>query len=218
MVDYNNFAKTFSQSRKNMKWAEISYFLSCIWDDFEDKNIIDIWCGSGRLLWYLIEKWVWEKQYIWYDLSAGLLQEAKKDYPEYNFVQWDMKQISQKIHTKLDYVFLLASFHHLDCIDDRINVMQQIYDSMNSWATLYMTNWSLESELNQQKYSSSKISQSENKWGSSDFSIKIWDSTRYYHSFSLTELEHIFSTVWFDIIENREFDNQRNIISILKKQ
>jgi hypothetical protein len=27
-VDYNNFAKTFSKSRKNMKWEEIDYFLS----------------------------------------------------------------------------------------------------------------------------------------------------------------------------------------------
>jgi len=28
MVDYNDFAKTFSQSRKNMKWEEITYFLT----------------------------------------------------------------------------------------------------------------------------------------------------------------------------------------------
>jgi len=27
-VDYNDFAKTFSNSRKNLKWEEIDYFLS----------------------------------------------------------------------------------------------------------------------------------------------------------------------------------------------
>jgi hypothetical protein len=27
-VDYNNFATTFSNSRKNMKWEEIDYFIS----------------------------------------------------------------------------------------------------------------------------------------------------------------------------------------------
>jgi hypothetical protein len=27
-VDYNDFAKTFSNSRKKMKWEEIDYFLS----------------------------------------------------------------------------------------------------------------------------------------------------------------------------------------------
>jgi hypothetical protein len=30
MVDYNNFAKTFSKSRKNMKWLEMEYFLEKI--------------------------------------------------------------------------------------------------------------------------------------------------------------------------------------------
>jgi hypothetical protein len=28
MVDYNKFAKTFSNSRKNMKWEEIDYFMN----------------------------------------------------------------------------------------------------------------------------------------------------------------------------------------------
>ena len=28
MVDYNNFAKTFSKSRKNMKWLEMEYFMN----------------------------------------------------------------------------------------------------------------------------------------------------------------------------------------------
>jgi hypothetical protein len=27
-VNYNDFAKTFSNSRKNMKWEELEYFLS----------------------------------------------------------------------------------------------------------------------------------------------------------------------------------------------
>jgi len=41
LVDYNNFAKTFSQSRKNMKWEEIEYFLEKI--DFNDElKFLDI--------------------------------------------------------------------------------------------------------------------------------------------------------------------------------
>jgi hypothetical protein len=29
-TDYNNFAKTFSSSRKNMKWEELEYFFSLL--------------------------------------------------------------------------------------------------------------------------------------------------------------------------------------------
>jgi len=41
MVDYNNFAKTFSESRKNMKWPEMEYFLESIPED-QNINILDI--------------------------------------------------------------------------------------------------------------------------------------------------------------------------------
>jgi hypothetical protein len=40
MVDYNNFAKTFSSSRKNMKWEEIDYFLENY--DISEKYIFDV--------------------------------------------------------------------------------------------------------------------------------------------------------------------------------
>ena len=40
MVNYDNFAKTFSDSRKNMKWEEIEYFLEKY--DLADKNILDV--------------------------------------------------------------------------------------------------------------------------------------------------------------------------------
>lgn len=46
-VEYNNFAKTFAASRKNMKWEELEYFFSCI---DGDENILDIACGGGRFL------------------------------------------------------------------------------------------------------------------------------------------------------------------------
>jgi cyclopropane fatty-acyl-phospholipid synthase-like methyltransferase len=49
MVDYNNFAKTFSKSRKNMKWLEMEYFMEKL--DFSDTTkILDIGCGNGRFL------------------------------------------------------------------------------------------------------------------------------------------------------------------------
>jgi len=41
-MDYNNFAKTFSNSRKNMKWEEIDYFLEFINKNSLDKKNISI--------------------------------------------------------------------------------------------------------------------------------------------------------------------------------
>lgn len=61
-----------------------------------------------------------------------------------------------------------------------------------------MTNWALESDINREKYASSKIPRrdnsrmvSEKSFASSDFQIKIGAFHRYYHSFTLEELEYI---------------------------
>jgi hypothetical protein len=40
-VNYNNFSKTFSQSRKNMKWEEIEYFLETL-QNKQDITILDV--------------------------------------------------------------------------------------------------------------------------------------------------------------------------------
>jgi cyclopropane fatty-acyl-phospholipid synthase-like methyltransferase len=45
MVDYNNFAKTFSKSRKNMKWLEMEYFLEKL-NFTNDIKILDVGCGN----------------------------------------------------------------------------------------------------------------------------------------------------------------------------
>jgi hypothetical protein len=87
----------------------------------------------------------------------------------------------------------------------------------NDWI-IFMTNWALESDLNREKYKDSKISGSTNEFWSSDFNIKIWEFSRFYHSFNLKELEHLVYQNGFELIENREFEWGKNIISVMKKK
>jgi len=41
-VNYDNFAVTFSNSRNNMKWEEIEYFLEKYSNFIDGKKILDI--------------------------------------------------------------------------------------------------------------------------------------------------------------------------------
>jgi hypothetical protein len=43
-VDYDKFAKTFSNSRKNMKWEEIDYFLDKFLKNNKDFSVLDVGC------------------------------------------------------------------------------------------------------------------------------------------------------------------------------
>jgi len=214
-VDYNNFAKTFSKSRKNMKWEEIDYFISFLeWE--KNISILDIWCGNWRFLKFLKENNINFKKYLWVDLSKWLLEEAKREHQENNFLNLNMLNIG-KINEEFNNIFFIASFHHLDNLEDRLNVLRKAYDLLEVWAKIFMTNWALNSELNKEKYKNSIIKDSKNKFGSLEYNIKIWEFDRYYHCFDLSELEYLFKEVWFEIIENRLFDNKRNFISILRK-
>ena len=125
-VDYNIFAKSFAKSRKNMNWEEIEYFFSFL--TWIDDEILDIGCGSGRFL-ELYRKCFWHLpyKYLWVDLSQWLLDEAKKMFPDQKFIQWNMLDINWIIEEEsFNNIFLIASFHHLENIEDRVKVLQQI--------------------------------------------------------------------------------------------
>lgn len=214
-TDYNNFSKTFSSSRKNMKWEE----LECFFSQLGEWNILDIWCGSGRLLeQYNLYFQKLPEKYLWVDMSEWLIIEAQKSFQNHNFTLWNMLDIQEIVwEKKYKNIFLIASFHHLESLEEREEMMKIFSYICEEWWTIYMTNWALESPLNLEKYKKSKILESENKFGSSDFSIKIWKFQRFYHSFNISELEYLAKNSGFNIIENRLFDNGRNIITILQK-
>lgn len=214
-VDYNKFAKTFAHSRKNMKWHELEYFFSLL----KQGSILDIWCGSWRLLeQYYNYFWNYPERYLWLDLSEWLLQEAKNIYPNMQFLEANMLDIRKICQWRVfDNVFLIASFHHLQTLQERKIFLSGLYSVLELGATVYMTNWALSSQLNQEKYKSSQIIGSENQYGSHDYSIKIGNDMRYYHSFSLDELEYLSLDIWFTLQENKLFEWGRNIITILKK-
>lgn len=216
MVDYNAYAKTFSESRKNMKWEEIEYFLSFLWS-IENKKILDVGCGNGRLLsWVVVPK----ENYIGIDKSTWLLDEAKILHPWYEFHEFDMQDIWKNNllqKERFDVIFLIASFHHLETLESRKNVLQNVYNLLKKDGCICMTNWALESPLNKKKYEKSFIDGSENQFWSKDFSIKIGDFARYYHSFTLQELEYLMKETWLNIIENRLFDTEKNSIMVAKK-
>lgn len=211
MVDYNSFAKTFAESRKDMKWQEIDYFLSDL--SLDKKSILDIWCGSWRLLESLKQKSS-DFDYLWLDLSEELLKIAKENNPEKTFENLNMLDIN-KVERGFDFVFFIASFHHLWKTEERLEVLSKAKKLLKKWWKIFMTNWALNSSVNNEKYKKSIVEKSENEFWWADYQIKISSNFRYYHCFSIEELEYLFKKSNFNIIENRLFENEKNYISII---
>jgi SAM-dependent methyltransferase len=217
-VDYNKIAKWFSDSRKKMKWEEIDYFISSYLSDFKWKNFLDIWCGSWRLLEQFSSSFDIDKiNYLWLDLSTWMLENAKKNFPNKEFENINMLDIDKLGWRKFDYIFFIASFHHLENIEYRLDVLNKAKDLLNKDWIIFMTNWALDSEINNEKYSKDIVLNSNNEFWSLDYKIYFWEYPRYYHWFNLNELEFLFKENNYEVIENRLFDSKKNFVSIIKK-
>lgn len=213
MAMYDDFAKDFSKSRKNMKWWEIDYFL----DDIPTgASLLDVWCGNGRLLEFVSDSNKDISVYLWVDNSLWLLEEAKKLHPDNKFQLLDMQDIGN-IKQQFDVICFIASFHHLESIEERENVLLSAYRLLRNGWKIYMTNWALESSINKEKYLKSREEWSENIFGWTDYAIKFGEFSRYYHCFTLSELENISTCAWFQILENRLFESEKNFVTILQK-
>jgi len=216
MTDYDAFAHTFSESRKKMRWEEIAYILEYYREHIHKKSVLDVGCGNGRLLEHFREKSIAPKEYLWVDASQNLIEEAKKLHPKIWFECIDMQLLSDLIHT-FDAIFFIASFHHLKTFEERVQVLKNAKNLLSQNGLIFLTNWNLLSPENTKKYASSKIPHSKNEFGSEDFQIKIGKFERFYHAFTLWEIDFLAGESGMNIVENRVFAGERNIVTILKK-
>ena len=217
-VDYNKIAAGFSKSRKNMKWEEIDYFISSYLLVNKNKNFLDIWCGSWRLLEQFSNYFpIDDINYTWVDLSSQMLLNAEKNFPSKKFIELNMLDLNDLPSWSFDFIFFIASFHHLYSLEDRLSVLENVKNLLKKGWVIFMTNWFLDSKINNDKYLKDRVPESINKFWGSDYEILFWEYPRYYHCFTLKELEYLFINSWFEIIENREFENKKNFVSIIKK-
>lgn len=214
-VNYDNISSDFSKSRVGMKWPEIDYFIQNVLLKTKKPNILDIWCGSARLLEQINSIWNYEIKYSWVDNSNWMLEEAKKNHPNCEFILSDMINISTS--NSYNIISFIASFHHLNTLKDREDCLSNIYKIVENDGYIFMTNWALNSKINDEKYKNSIIPDSKNEFWSTDYMIKFWEYDRYYHCFDLKELEYLAKKTWFKIVENKLFENNKNFITILQK-
>jgi tRNA (uracil-5-)-methyltransferase TRM9 len=203
-MSYDNFSHTFSESRKNHPWPELNYIVADIQRQWY-RSVLDIGCGNGRFLEEAEKSDFIPKEYLWIDSSMGMIEEAKHLHPEYIFSVMNM--IDMANIWKYDAIVLLASYHHLDTSQDRQKALSNIKNFLRENGRIYMTNWNLR---DQERYKDSHQ-------GNGDYMIKIGEYRRYYHGFTLDELEGLFLQTGYTIVENKIFEGGRNIVSILSE-
>lgn len=201
---YDGISKEFSDSRA-FAGKEFELF-----DEYlqPGQNILDLGCGNGRLLQYL-EKTAsnWHQPVFYYtgvDSSKNLLTEAHRKHPHHTFKTGDMTKIPAKDKT-VDVLFCIRAFHHLPTKKLRLKAISEIKRVLKPEGVLIMTVW----DLWQKKYwkqLAKAIFKSMITFGTyaPNDSFIPWGkakSPRYYHAFTLKELQKLFQESGWNILE-----------------
>lgn len=209
IMSYDPFAQTFSESRRDHPWPELTAIIT----DMQQSGIVsilDVGCGNGRFLEEAEKLGYIPERYLGTDSSIGMIEEAQRLHPDGDFLQIDMTDIDilEGKYGAYDGILFLASYHHLIDREARIKTLEKTKKLLAPEGKIYMTNWNL---LEQPRYAKSHL-------GNGEFSIKIGEYSRYYHGFTLGELEELFDEASLHIVEHRIFEGGRNIYSILTKK
>lgn len=137
--NYNKIAKEFAVSRNKKMWPEIVKQVEKI---DKGKRVLDLGCGTGRLLEELIKK---DIEYTGIDNSKELLKIARNNYKKEKvvFLEDDILSLEKIKNQKFDYIFFIAVLHHLPSKKLRRKALLKIKEKMKEDSVLIISVWNM---------------------------------------------------------------------------
>ncbi len=213
---YNSEAKKYAETRKKF-WHEEKAILDAITPLFENNNkvrVLEFGCWSGRFATLLNQSFPSKFDYVWIDLSDELLSYASKENPNLTFFQWDITKLIKNFEQEsFDLIVWTSSFQHIPTNKERSFLMKNFYRLLDYDGMLLMTNRSLSDWFIKRHWKivmKAKIL-SRFKWNSRDLMVPRTDENwkvyeRFYHFFSLKELENLTTFSWLTLKTNTFID------------
>lgn len=209
---YNNEAKKYAETRKKFRHEE-KVILETITPLFKQKEkirVLEFGCGSGRFATLLNKNFANKFDYIWIDLSDKLLSYANKENPNLTFLQWDITKLIKDFEQEsFDLIVWTSSFQHIPTAKERSFLMKNFYRLLNYEWILLMTNRSLSNwftKKHRKAILKARILSwiKFDKWIAHDLLIPRTDDNwnvykRFYHLFSLKELENLATFSWLTL-------------------
>ncbi len=194
--NYNLIAEDYARSR-NFIWdmEKISTYLE------QNDKILDIGCGSGRMVKILKDKNI---DYVGIDISEALIKIARKRYPNNNFMVGDGLSLSFPDCT-FDKIFCIRTFHHIPSPNLRIKFLKGIAKVLKPNGLLVITVWNLWGLKSKRNIKAVLKNIFLKMIGRSNLDIKdAWvpwadKVNRYYHFFTKRELRQLCKKVGIEI-------------------
>lgn len=215
--DYNLIGDEFSRTRQ-VPWGEIRFLV----DDYaaSGDKILDIGCGNGRLLEFLLEM---KTDYIGIDNSEKLIEIARKKYPAAKFQTADALKLPFP-DNYFNKVYSIAVLHHIPSRELRLRFCEEAKRILKPGGLFILTVWKfhkLHDLVLVLKYVVLKaIGRSKLDFGDI---FEPWGQKveRYYHWFFRRELERLVSCAGFKVqkdgIAKNKRGNRQNVFLVAEK-
>lgn len=129
---YNKHAKEFAQKAATHVYDSFATFEKLL---PKGGKILDAGCGSGRDVSYFIRDGF---DATGMDISSGLIEVAKKDYPQGKFLVADMRSLPFK-ENDFDGLWSSASLLHFENRGDVLKSLQEFYRVLKEHGVLFIS-------------------------------------------------------------------------------
>ena len=205
-------ARAFAKSRKDLHWGELIEMKKSVRSNM---SIIDIGCGTGRLLNELPD----HIDYTGIDSSVGQIDQARQIFPVANFLVASMLHLPFD-DSRFDIAFMIAGLHHLSSAKSRKQALDEAFRVLKPGGDLFITvmnfwRWKYRG-LFFHKVTKNLTQQQKKQVGLTDiFWPWRWQSEqpvyRYYYAFRKSELGRLVSSAGFKIDKLAYMRNDRQV-------
>ena len=140
---YNECGEYFSKTREkkygecDSNWPVTQQYLKKL---RPEQRVLDVGCGSGRLLSGLPEG----VGYTGIDFSKTLLEIARGKYPDREFILGDIsKKSTWESLDKYEAIFSVASLHHLPSRKQQLMVLREMKRVLKPGGAMFLSVWNL---------------------------------------------------------------------------
>ncbi len=146
---YDELATDFSNSRAYpwKGWGKVKEYVESNFT--ESVSVLDLGCGNGRFLQFLIDQKINFADFVGIDSSDELLKIAKERYSdnaEFIFADletdWETKIIEEiQDPVRYDVIVLFGVMHHISSFEKRVEILRKARSKLKENGVIMVTYW-----------------------------------------------------------------------------